>query len=50
MVRLSDEKFDELRRKAKELGVAATGYLRILLRHSEIGEAFLTIMESLSCP
>jgi len=42
MVRLSDEEFDKIQKRANELGTAAGGYFRMLLRPSEIGEPFST--------
>jgi len=42
MVRLSDEEFDKIQKRANELGTAAGGYFRMLLRIPEIGEPFST--------
>jgi hypothetical protein len=42
MVRLSDEEYDEIQKRANELGATASGYLRMLLRRPEIGEPFST--------
>lgn len=42
MVRLSDEEYDEIQKRANELGATASGYLRMLLRRPELGEPFST--------
>lgn len=42
MVRLSEEEYDEIQKRANELGTTASGYLRMLLRRPELGEPFST--------
>ena len=42
MVRLTGEEFDEIQKRANELGTTAGGYLRMLLRRPGIGEPFST--------
>lgn len=42
MVRLSDEEYDEIQRRAGELGTTGSGYLRMLLRRPELGQPFST--------
>lgn len=42
MVRLSDEEYDEIQKRANELGTTGSGYLRMLLRRPELGQPFST--------
>ena len=42
MVRLTGEEFDEIQKRANELGTTGGGYLRMLLRRPGIGEPFST--------
>ena len=42
MVRLTGEEFDEIQRRANELGTTAGSYFRMLLRRPELGEPFST--------
>ncbi len=46
MVRLSDEEYDEIQRRADELGTTGSGYLRMLLRKPQLGQPFSTKEDS----